>query len=134
MLEHIVNYLKLQKYLLNCFREKFGELTENSIFFEIERHGDVFCESNFWNYSIHGSGVLFENEAGVIVDVHNSLSDPNLLDAHRLASYLESISENPDTFIDEHSLVLILNQLVAEGALDKIQGRANEFYLTSPIG
>ncbi|MFL9911157.1 DUF6896 domain-containing protein [Paraburkholderia sp. RL17-337-BIB-A] len=61
---------------------------------DLPRYGCVHAQCAKWNYSRHGLGVRFENEDGIVVDVHNHILEKGVVDAHRMNEFILSKHAN----------------------------------------
>lgn len=70
---------------------------------DLPRHGCVHAQGAKWKYSRHGLGVRFENEDGIVVDVHNHLLEKGVVDAHRMSEFIVSKHGDSASNLDLYS-------------------------------
>jgi hypothetical protein len=70
---------------------------------DLPRRGYVHAQGEKWKYSRHGLGVRFENEDGIVVDVHNHLLKKGVVDAHRMNEFIVSKRANSARNLDLYS-------------------------------
>jgi hypothetical protein len=104
---------------------------------DIPRRGELHVGGMQWQYEVHGTGVRFYSDRGLI-DMNRHLdADPRSFDAGRLVEYLSSVGQNsvvwagnPVYFDYEHG-PSILRQMHANGAIQRIEGCDGELYTLS---
>lgn len=101
---------------------------------DIPRRGELNVDGMLWQYEIHGTGVRFYSDRGII-DMNRHLDgDPRLFDAGRLAEYLSSVGqssvvwEGNTLYFDYEHGPSILRQMHANGAIQRIEGCDGELY------
>jgi hypothetical protein len=105
---------------------------------DVPRKGELEANGTFWRYEVHGTGVRFFSDCGV-VDMNRHLDgDPRSFDAGRLAEYLSSIGQNSVVWTDrvmefdyEHG-PSILREVHATGAIQRAGSCDGELYTLPP--
>lgn len=101
---------------------------------DVPRSGELYVDGMLWRYDVHGTGVRFISNRG-IVDMNRHLdADPTSFDAGRLAEYLSSVGQNSvvwkgtPTFFDYESGPSILRQMHANGTIQQKASSDGELY------
>ena len=101
---------------------------------DIPRKGELEANGTLWRYEVHGTGVCFSSDRG-IVDMNRHLDgDPRSFDAGRLAEYLSSIGQNSVVWaervveFDYEQGPSILREMHATGAIQRIGSYDGELY------
>ena len=92
-LQDVHNYHELQVELSRAILEQASQPQEQDIVFSLPNSGSVVIENETWLYKKHGMGVVFTNKKlGLVVDIDDELSKPQLIKVFRLVQYIESKS------------------------------------------
>lgn len=81
-------FLGIQRSLLSALRQRIH--FEDRQYFNDITPGSVVVDGRRWAYRGHGRGVTFEDETGVLVNVHVAPWLDDVVDAWRLETYLDS--------------------------------------------
>lgn len=105
---------------------------------DLPRKGELESNSTLWRYGVHGTGVRFSSDRG-IVDMNRHLEgDPRAFDAGRLAEYLASIGQPRLAWggevidFDYERGSAILAEMHAAGAIQRVGSCDGEIYMLPP--
>ncbi len=104
---------------------------------DLPRKGELTANGTLWTYEVHGTGVRFSSDRG-IVDMNRHLDgSPRDFDAGRLAEYLASVGQPPLYFgekvieFDYERGPAILADMHAAGAIQRVGSCDGEIYRLS---
>jgi hypothetical protein len=130
----IQQYVALQKQLLHALRIQF-DLPQGiaGALDQLPRRGEVNLTGMIWDFTRHGSGVLFRNRAsGCRVDIPERVDDPAVIDEWRLGTYFRSMGKAGMKQLHraigqrglpaEDSVALLLERLHAAGHIRRDEG------------
>lgn len=116
ILPFIRSFLRLQKVLLEAFKSAYPNLHDWHLLLDFPRSGHIAVHSENWSFRRHGTGLIFTNSNGTVVDVPKYLENPDLFDSWRLLQYLESMLPEHQP-ISESELSTEIERLVRSGLL-----------------
>lgn len=89
MIDIIEKYLNTQHLLISRMQEIYGKFDQ--FLFSIPNSGSIALSGSSWNFQKHGVGIRFIDSAGIAVDAHCAIGNPNAFDAWRISTYLLSL-------------------------------------------
>jgi len=98
--EAVKNFAFLQSKLQDEFLRQNSKVIDWKYLTDLPRRGYVEVLGERWGYRRHGSGVRFESEHGLIIDVHNYILSKNVVDAHRICEYILSTTKDIEDGVD----------------------------------
>jgi hypothetical protein len=112
----IRNFLRLQQILLEAFKSAYPNLHDWHLLLDFPKSGHIAVDGESWSFRKHGTGLIFTNFSGAVIDVPQYLESPDLFDSWRLLRYLESMLPEHRT-ITESELSTEMERLVRSGML-----------------
>jgi len=120
-LAEVLRLIDLQHQLRAAFLEQFPRALDSQWLIGIARDGSLNIESGeAWRFLKHGRGVRFTRDSvapALVVDMHDGLADPDVVDSWRLTKFLESGSDEAHKASEVDQL---LDDLAKEGRLEKL--------------
>ena len=116
--DEIIRFFILQNELINALFNAYPMAKDVEWLLDFPKNGYVHINEDVWSFSRHGKGIRFFKEGsqiGKVVDVHNNISYPELVDIWRLSQYF--------LLDDENQLKEFLNNMVISGELEKISDK-----------
>lgn len=116
--DEIIRFFLLQNELVKALFKAYPMAKDIEWLLDFPKNGCVNINGDVWNFSKHGKGIRFFMEGShvvKVVDVHNNINRPELVDTWRLSQYF--------SFDDESQLKAFLNNMVISGELEKISDK-----------
>lgn len=133
----IESFVELQAQLVSQLKRTLGARDWRYLT-DLPRKGELEASGTPWRYEVHGTGVRFSSDRG-IVDMNRQLDgDPRAFDAGRLAEYLISIRQPRVAWVervfefDYERGPAVLAEMHAAGAIQRVGSCDGELYLLSP--
>lgn len=127
---YIEQFIQLQMMLLIAFKESFPLVNDWVNLLDFPRHGEINTPSGIWRFQLHGCGLNFVGPDGVVIDTHDMVSNPEILDAWRLLQFLESIDAVKEAELEMSEIETALKQLLLEGILIVAESAKDKYQLS----
>jgi hypothetical protein len=88
--EELRQYIQLQGRLVRSVLSSKASEPLDPIC-DLPRSGETFIDEQRWSFFRHGTGLRFQSDQGVVVDVPTKVTDPEVFDIWRLRTYLGSL-------------------------------------------
>lgn len=116
--EFVTKFVALQRKLISAYIAINPDAKDFKWLLDFKKKGSVVVDGENWDFAKHGVGLRFVRrscEPHMIVDVHNHLNEPRIVDAWRLLQFSESNGET----VDAKQLSLLLDEMCFAGYLTK---------------
>lgn len=122
MENYIKEIVQLQEDLMFEFKRAYPEVYDYDLLLDFPKKGILHIKKQKWIFNKHGCGLNFTRKnplPEVIVDIHNYLSEPKVIDKWRVELYLNSINISySDNDIEE-----CLNEMVSTNYLEMLSSQ-----------
>jgi hypothetical protein len=112
--------IALQRQLVGALRLAYPGARDLKFLLEFPKTGEVTVGGEMWRFDRHGAGVAFTSLAGVVVDVHRCVEQPDVVDAWRLCRYLETSGAVGLGRLEEAAVEAELRALSQQGKLNSV--------------
>jgi hypothetical protein len=127
---YIEQFIQFQVILMNAFKESFPLIKDWINLLDFPRYGDIKTPSGNWKFQLHGSGLNFVGPRGTIIDVHDMVSNFEIIDAWRILQFLESMDVIEEDELEISEVEAALNQLTVDGVLIAVEGNKGKYHLS----
>lgn len=94
IISELNDFTQTQKELIVSLSKKYSSRSRQIDLFllKIPESGLINTLAETWEFQKHGSGILFKNESGKVIDAHREIIDhSDAFDSWRLSQYFESL-------------------------------------------
>uniref|UniRef100_UPI003341F969 DUF6896 domain-containing protein n=1 Tax=Castellaniella defragrans TaxID=75697 RepID=UPI003341F969 len=95
---YVNDFIRLQHALQEAFIQQNPGVRDWECLTDVPRAGEIYAAGERWRYDRHGKGVMFTNDKGLVIDVHDHVLAEGIVDAHRMNEFISSLrqAKGPD--------------------------------------
>ena len=115
-MDNVFFFVELQCRLVPAFSRLYPNAKDIKWLLDFPKSGYVFVDSDQWRFVRHGTGLRFERitcEPHWVVDIHQCVSEPKVIDEWRLLQFFESCGK----CMDKLQVQSLLNDMSSQGYL-----------------
>jgi hypothetical protein len=127
--EHLNEFVVLQGLLLALFKAKYHQAKDWENLLDFPRRGDIDVDNTKWTFYLHGCGLLFKSQEGIIIDAHDYVDNPEVIDAWRIFQYLESMGLVAEGEVNFKDIKTALSELASQGFLKIVSNNKEKYKL-----
>ncbi|WFQ79603.1 hypothetical protein PXH59_18985 [Xenorhabdus sp. SF857] len=97
---------------MKVFFEVYPMVKDFELLLDFPKKGNIQIKGESWSFLKHGKGIkFFEISTNIIVDIHNNINNPKIVDIWRLIQYFSCNSEK--------EIEQVLKEMVLSGELKR---------------
>lgn len=77
--DDVFSYVSLQAKIMISFFDKYRFCKDYKFLLDFLKNGEVIIDDEIWEFSKHGKGLRFKNNADCILDIHSDVDNQKVI-------------------------------------------------------